>query len=78
MGHQGTYATGRMLQQHFWWPEIEEDAILVCQIVSLMPNKTEDSTRDVTCGDLHPIDLSSIARGHGSYDPSVKWLQIHS
>ena len=27
MGHRGTYATGRMLQQQFWWPEIEEDAI---------------------------------------------------
>ena len=25
--HQGAYATGRMLQQHFWWPEIEEDVI---------------------------------------------------
>jgi len=27
MGHRGAYATGRMLQQHFWWPEIEEDTI---------------------------------------------------
>jgi len=27
MGHRGAYATGRMLQQQFWWPEIEEDTI---------------------------------------------------
>jgi len=27
MGHRGAYATGRMLQQRFWWPEIEEDVI---------------------------------------------------
>jgi len=27
MGHQGAYAMGRMLQQRFWWPEIEEDVI---------------------------------------------------
>jgi len=25
MGHRGAYATGRMLQQRLWWPEIEED-----------------------------------------------------
>jgi len=27
MGHRGAYVMGRMLQQHFWWLEIEEDAI---------------------------------------------------
>ena len=38
MGYWGAYATGRMLQQWFWWPEIEEDAIwyvkscYLCQI----------------------------------------------
>jgi len=38
MGHRGAYATGRMLQQCFWWLEIEEDAIwyvkscYLCQI----------------------------------------------
>jgi len=25
MGHCGAYATKRLLQQRFWWPEIEED-----------------------------------------------------
>jgi len=51
---------------------------LVCQIMSSMPNKTEDSARDTTHGDSYPVDLSSIAHRHGSYDPSVKWLQMHS
>jgi len=25
MGHRGSYATNKLLQQRFWWPEIEED-----------------------------------------------------
>ena len=27
MGHRGAYATGKLLQQRFWWPGIEEDVI---------------------------------------------------
>ena len=27
MGHWSAYVMGRMLQQQFWWPEIEEDVI---------------------------------------------------
>jgi len=27
MGHRGGYATNKLLQQRFWWPEIEEDAM---------------------------------------------------
>jgi len=27
MGHQGAYTIGWMLQQRFWWSEIEENAI---------------------------------------------------
>ena len=27
MGHKGAYATGKLLQQRFWWPVIEEDVI---------------------------------------------------
>jgi len=46
MGHRGVYATGRMLQQRFWWPEIEEDAIWyvkschLCQVRQRMALKT--------------------------------------
>jgi len=38
MGHQGSYATNKLLQQRFWWPEIEEDAMWyvrtyhICQV----------------------------------------------
>jgi len=27
MGHRGAYATGKLLQQRFWWPGIEENVI---------------------------------------------------
>ena len=27
MGHRGAYATGKLLQQRFWWPGIEKDVI---------------------------------------------------
>jgi len=46
IGHRGAYATGRMLQQRFWWPEIEEDAIWyvkschLCQIKQRMALET--------------------------------------
>jgi len=46
MRHWGTYAMGRILQQHFWWPEIEEDAIWyvklchLCQIRQRIALKT--------------------------------------
>jgi len=38
IGHQGGYATNKLLQQRFWWPEIEEDAVWyvrtchICQV----------------------------------------------
>ena len=38
MGHRGGYATNKLLQQRFWWPEIEEDAVWyvrtchICQV----------------------------------------------
>jgi len=37
-GHKGSYATNKLLQQRFWWPEIEEDAVWyvrtyhICQV----------------------------------------------
>jgi len=27
MGHKGSYATNKLLQQRFWWPEIKEDTM---------------------------------------------------
>jgi len=27
MGHRGGYATNKLLQQRFWWPEIKEDTM---------------------------------------------------
>jgi len=35
MGHWGAYAMGQMLQQCFWWPEIEEDAIWYVKLCHL-------------------------------------------
>ena len=35
IGHRGAYATGRMLQQRFWWPEIEEDVIWYIKLCHL-------------------------------------------
>jgi len=38
IGHRGGYATNKLLQQRFWWPEIEEDAVWyvrtchICQV----------------------------------------------
>ena len=38
MGYRGGYATNKLLQQRFWWPEIEEDAVWyvrtchICQV----------------------------------------------
>jgi len=37
-GHKGSHATNKLLQQRFWWPEIEEDAVWyvrtyhICQV----------------------------------------------
>jgi len=35
IGHWGAYAMGRMLQQCFWWPEIEEDVIWYVKLCHL-------------------------------------------
>jgi len=38
---------------------------LVCQIMSPIPDKTEDSTQNAIHGNLHPVNLSSITHGYG-------------
>ena len=35
MEHWGAYVIGRMVQQHFWWPEIEENTIWYVKLCHL-------------------------------------------
>ena len=43
MGHRRAYTTGRMLQQRFWWPKIEEDTmwyVKLCHLCQIRQRRT--------------------------------------
>ena len=70
MGHREAYAMGRMLQQRFWWPEIEEDVIWyvkschLCQIRQRIALETPPVVTHTPSifQVLHAIDIPSTAR----------------
>ena len=51
MGHRGAYATGKLLQQRFWWPKIEEDVIWyvkLCHLCQIRQRRTLERSPVVT------------------------------